>query len=95
MLRAASARVAHSFRTGRQGRIAPVESLEKRTLLSAGDLDLSFGGDGRVTTDVPGDAVSSCSSTTTENPDSAITTESLTSDIAKADTGATGHDRTA
>ena len=54
MLRAASARVARSFRTGRQGRIAPVESLEKRTLLSAGDLDLSFGGDGRVTTDVPG-----------------------------------------
>src|SRR5687768_15037605 len=54
MLRAASARVARSIRTGRQRSVAPVESLEKRTLLSAGDLDLTFGGDGRVTTDFRG-----------------------------------------
>ena len=32
----------------------PVESLESRRLLSAGDLDLSFGGDGKVTTDLSG-----------------------------------------
>ena len=49
-------RARYRQRTGAVGRVVALEPLERRTLLSSGDLDVTFGVGGKVTTDFLGSA---------------------------------------